>query len=60
MLAALGNSLRLSENAGPDMTIDALMSVVAYFRITRAHAREMPSALDVLLSLCSALSELVL
>jgi serine/threonine-protein kinase HipA len=28
----------ISEDAGPDMTIDALMSVIAYFRITRARA----------------------
>lgn len=30
----------ISEDAGPDMTIDALMSVTAYFRITNARARE--------------------
>jgi serine/threonine-protein kinase HipA len=30
----------ISEDAGPDMTIDALMSVIAYFRITKARARE--------------------
>src|SRR6202012_1229086 len=30
----------ISEDAGPDMTIDALMSVIAYFRITRARAKE--------------------
>jgi serine/threonine-protein kinase HipA len=29
----------ISEDAGPDMTIDALMSVIAYFRITRARAK---------------------
>jgi serine/threonine-protein kinase HipA len=29
----------ISEDAGPDMTIDALMSVIAYFRITRACAK---------------------
>ena len=29
----------ISEEAGPDMTIDALMSVIAYFRITRARAK---------------------
>jgi serine/threonine-protein kinase HipA len=29
----------ISEGAGPDMTIDALMSVIAYFRITRARAK---------------------
>jgi serine/threonine-protein kinase HipA len=29
----------ISDDAGPDMTIDALMSVIAYFRITRARAK---------------------
>jgi serine/threonine-protein kinase HipA len=29
----------ISEDAGPDMTIDALMSVIAYFRITRTRAK---------------------
>jgi serine/threonine-protein kinase HipA len=33
----------ISEDAGPDMTIDALMSVIAYFRITAARAREILS-----------------
>jgi serine/threonine-protein kinase HipA len=33
----------ISEDAGPDMTIDALMSVIAYFRITKARAREILS-----------------
>ncbi len=33
----------ISEDAGPDMTIDALMSVIAYFRITRARAKEILS-----------------
>ena len=33
----------ISEGAGPDMTIDALMSVIAYFRITKARAREILS-----------------
>jgi len=33
----------ISESAGPGMTIDALMSVIAYFRITRARAREILS-----------------
>lgn len=33
----------ISENAGPDMTIDALMSVIAYFRITKSRAREILS-----------------
>ena len=33
----------ISEDAGPDMTIDALMSVIAYFRITRAGAKEILS-----------------
>jgi serine/threonine-protein kinase HipA len=33
----------ISEDAGPDMTIDALMSVIAYFRITDARAREILS-----------------
>ncbi len=33
----------ISEDAGPDMTIDALMSVIAYFRITGARAREILS-----------------
>ncbi len=31
----------ISEDAGPDMTIDALMSVIAYFRITAGRAKEM-------------------
>ena len=30
----------ISEDAGPEMTIDALMSVIAYFRITKAWAKE--------------------
>jgi serine/threonine-protein kinase HipA len=29
----------ISEDAGPDMTIDALMSVTAYFRITASRAK---------------------
>ena len=29
----------ISEDAGPEMTIDALMSVIAYFRITNARAK---------------------
>ncbi|HXM04572.1 MAG TPA: hypothetical protein VN939_18310, partial [Chthoniobacterales bacterium] len=33
----------ISEDAGPDMTIDALMSVIAYFRITDARSREILS-----------------
>ncbi len=33
----------ISEDAGPDMTIDALMSVIAYFRITRARAKRILS-----------------
>jgi serine/threonine-protein kinase HipA len=33
----------ISEDAGPDMTIDALMSVIAYFRITTARAKEILS-----------------
>ena len=33
----------ISEDAGPDMTIDALMSVIAYFRITKALAKEILS-----------------
>ena len=33
----------ISEDAGPDMTIGALMSVIAYFRITKARAREILS-----------------
>ena len=33
----------ISEDAGPDMTIDALMSVIAYFRITPTRAREILS-----------------
>ena len=33
----------ISEDVGPDMTIDALMSVIAYFRITKARAREILS-----------------
>ena len=33
----------ISEDAGPDMTIDALMSVIAYFRITAARAKEILS-----------------
>lgn len=30
----------ISEDTGPDMTIDALMSVIPYFRITQTRARE--------------------
>lgn len=30
----------ISEDAGPEMTIDALMSVIAYFRITAKRAKE--------------------
>jgi serine/threonine-protein kinase HipA len=30
----------ISEDVGPDMTIDALMSVIAYFRITQARAKK--------------------
>ncbi len=30
----------ISEDAGPEMSIDALMSVIAYFRITEGRARE--------------------
>ena len=33
----------ISDDAGPDMTIDALMSVIAYFRITSARAKEILS-----------------
>src|SRR6185437_3792033 len=33
----------ISEDAGSDMTIDALMSVIAYFRITNARAKEILS-----------------
>jgi serine/threonine-protein kinase HipA len=33
----------ISEDAGPDMTIDALMSVIAYFRITNARVKEILS-----------------
>ena len=33
----------VSEGAGPEMTIDALMSVIAYFRITDTRAREILS-----------------
>jgi serine/threonine-protein kinase HipA len=33
----------ISEDAGPDMTIDALMSVIPYFRITNVRAREILS-----------------
>lgn len=33
----------ISEDAGPDMRIDALMSVIAYFRITKDRAREILS-----------------
>jgi serine/threonine-protein kinase HipA len=33
----------ISEDAGPDMTIDALMSVIAYFRVTRPRAKEILS-----------------
>ncbi|MGA2847495.1 MAG: HipA domain-containing protein, partial [Terracidiphilus sp.] len=33
----------ISEDGGPDMTIDALMSVIAYFRFTRARAKEILS-----------------
>jgi serine/threonine-protein kinase HipA len=30
----------ISEDTGPDMTIDAVMSVIAYFRILPARAKE--------------------
>jgi len=33
----------ISEDAGPEMTIDALMSVIAYFRIKAARAKEILS-----------------
>jgi serine/threonine-protein kinase HipA len=33
----------ISEDAGPDMTIDALMSVIPYFRIKKARAKEILS-----------------
>jgi len=33
----------ISEDAGPEMTIDALMSVIAYFRIKPARAKEILS-----------------
>ncbi|HKP94415.1 MAG TPA: type II toxin-antitoxin system HipA family toxin [Fibrobacteria bacterium] len=33
----------ISEDTGPDMTIDALMSVIAYFRITQTRAKEILS-----------------
>jgi serine/threonine-protein kinase HipA len=33
----------ISEDAGPDMTIDALMSVIPYFRITSTRAKEILS-----------------
>jgi len=33
----------ISEEAGPDMSIDALMSVIAYFRITKDRARQILS-----------------
>jgi serine/threonine-protein kinase HipA len=33
----------ISHDTGPDMTIDALMSVIAYFRITPGRAKEMLS-----------------
>ena len=33
----------ISEDVGPDMTIDALLSVIAYFRITNARAKEILS-----------------
>jgi serine/threonine-protein kinase HipA len=33
----------ISEDAGPEMTVDALMSVIAYFRITKARAKEILS-----------------
>jgi len=33
----------VSEDAGPDMTIDALMSVIAYFRITASRAKDILS-----------------
>lgn len=33
----------ISEDTGPEMTLDALMSVIAYFRITRARAKEILS-----------------
>lgn len=29
----------ISEDSGPEMTLDALMSVIAYFRITQARAK---------------------
>jgi serine/threonine-protein kinase HipA len=33
----------ISEDAGPDMTIDVLMSVIAYFRIKNTRARKILS-----------------
>ena len=33
----------ISEDVGPEMTIDALMSVIAYFRVTKARARQILS-----------------
>jgi serine/threonine-protein kinase HipA len=36
----------ISDDAGPAMTIDALMSVIAYFRITRVRAREILSEVE--------------
>jgi serine/threonine-protein kinase HipA len=33
----------ISEDAGPEMTIDALISVIAYFRITNARAKDILS-----------------
>ena len=33
----------ISEDAGPDMTIDALMSVIPYFRVTNVRVREILS-----------------
>jgi serine/threonine-protein kinase HipA len=33
----------ISEDAGPDMTIDALMSAISYFRITKTRARKILS-----------------
>lgn len=36
----------ISEEAGPEMSIDALMSVIAYFRITRARAKNILSQVE--------------
>jgi serine/threonine-protein kinase HipA len=36
----------ISEDAGPDMTIDGLMSVIAYFRITTMRAKEILSEVE--------------